>query len=169
MIPPPHRRLLGVTVVVLGLGLTLDLAGAHASVRAVLHFSADGASCGGSQAMTDAVRARLGYDPFVESAPLRVQVQVVRTRRRLSGTIRLARGAEALGQRVLTGRVGACASLMDSLALAISLALDPDALDRPRRPRRDTEPPARLVAVARLAHEAVWAARSRPGDLPPRL
>ena len=147
-------------MVVLVLGLAWGTSVAQGSVRAVLHFAADGASCGGSQAMVEAVRARLGYDPFVAQSALQVRVQVVEATGRLSGTIRLSRAGETLGERALDGRVGACSNLMDSLALAISLALDPDALDRPRRPRRTQEPPARRVAVTRLAHASVWASRA---------
>ena len=50
----------------------------------------------------------------------------------------------------MTASLGECLGLVDSLALAISLALDPDAVERPRLPRRDREDAKQRVGLNRL-------------------
>ena len=123
-------QLLGLAVASVAL-VAVAPADAWAGARATLVFSADGSTCGGSQAMREAVAARLGYDPFRPEAELTVTVEIRAKRSKLDGRIGFARGEESVGERSVAGRLGACPSLMDSLALSISLALDPDAVDLP--------------------------------------
>jgi hypothetical protein len=134
-------------------GLLLLLLSPRQEARAAtaqLSFSSNGASCPGIRSMRTAVRKRLGYDPFEPTADLHVEVVIVRRAGRLVGAARFERSGAGLGEREMTAEVGACPGLVDSLALAISLALDPDAVDRPRLPRRAPETMSQRSGHTRL-------------------
>lgn len=139
---------------------------AHAVATAQLSFSSDGASCPGLRSMRIAVGKRLGYDPFEEVADLRVAVTIMGSAGTLLGVARFERSDVALGQREMTAELGACPGLVDSLALAISLALDPDAVDRPRLPRRPRESMSGGAGQSRLAVATLRRQTSEQAELP---
>jgi hypothetical protein len=89
--------------------------------RAALDYVLSGAKqeCPTRERLIDAVASRLGYDPFQGSETTRrVQVSIEFARGSYTGTLVLE------GQRVL--RSSNCNELVDSLAVAIALGLDPD-------------------------------------------
>lgn len=147
------------------LGLLAGGARADGPARVRLRVAFDeAADCPPVAAFEAAVEARLGYDPRREAAALAAQVGIVRVGRRLEGVIALygARG-ESLGERRVEGRAGRCAALVETLALALSMALDAGAASRrhgQRRPldlaqttatREAIEPSPALAAVPPVA------------------
>ncbi len=104
------------------------------------------ASCPDASALKAAVTQRLGYDPFVPAAPRTVFVEVTDVEGGLHGQMHLVDVQGIIrGVRELRERADHCDELVASLALAISIALDPSAAPAPIAPR-DTvatpEPPA---------------------------
>ncbi|MEZ4269691.1 MAG: hypothetical protein R3F39_25305 [Myxococcota bacterium] len=114
----------------------ISRAAGPARVRLSVGF-AEAARCPPAAVFEAAVVARLGYDPRREAAELSAEVTIRRSGRRLGGVIALfGPGGEAMGERRVAGRAGRCAALVETLALALSMALDADAVSRPHGPRR---------------------------------
>jgi hypothetical protein len=113
------------TLIVLAL---VDDAVAHASPSARLVFSrtAEAASCPDESALRHAVAERVGYDPFFPHAPLTVVAEMSRSGDDLVARVHLVDGdSNALGTRELRSSQRDCAELFRALALAISIAIDP--------------------------------------------
>ena len=127
----------------LSLGTTLTISSAAAAdpaphVRATLTYTVatEAASCPDRGTFVDAVAARLGYDPFVTKGDRSVSVSLVRRGGSFVG--RLGMG----GTKEIDSK--SCAELVDALAMAAALGLDPDAAFRPEPPKPappDPEPP----------------------------
>jgi hypothetical protein len=119
-------------------------AAAALSARLVYLRSGTAETCPDQAALKKAVARRLGYDPFLVAARYTIVAEVsgnggdLRARARL-----LDESGIVLGSRELLGKGTDCAELLASLALAISLTLDPMA------PATDTgpEPPEERVAA----------------------
>jgi hypothetical protein len=103
------------------------------SARLVYSRTAEASSCPDEHGLRQAVARRLGYDPFVaasmntvvaelrgegEGEGLKARVYVIRE------------GNQAGGSRELASPSRDCTELLAAIALAISIAVDPDALDR---------------------------------------
>jgi hypothetical protein len=121
--------------------LLLCLAGASRAAgpaRVGVHTDFDAAAgCPSPAEFEAAVASRLGYDPVRASAQLQAHVSIVRSGRHLVGVVALSGpGGASLGQRQVQGRVGRCGALVETLALALSLALDAEAASRRHAPRR---------------------------------
>src|SRR5438445_535002 len=90
-----------------------------------------GPAAPGTGAVRTAVAARLGYDPFVAVAPNIVFVEIsgeedaFRAKIKLVDDEQLVRGVRELSH---PGKV--CASIIATLALSISIAIDPDSAFR---------------------------------------
>lgn len=150
----------------------------HASVsnaaptsRLVYSRSTDAASCPDEQALRRAVAARIGYDPFFAWATRTIVAGVTRRDGVYLATVELVDEAgTSHGARELRAE-GECTELLDAVALAIAIAIDPQSLTRqpaaapppvpgPAAPeeRRDTVPsmgaPA-TVDAPEPAHPAV--------------
>lgn len=140
-----------VTVLALALGgLWLETSAAAspsaAKVRLSVAREAGAEACPSASALSDAVTARLGRNPFVESAEEQVEVTFHAD---ASGTgsmraeirIRNADGRLA-GERTLSAQAGSsCETLGAAAALAIALHIDPDAaLSKPAQPKPTAEP-----------------------------
>lgn len=80
------------------------------------------------------VGAKLGYDPFAAGAPSSLRVVLRRSGADLSGTLTLASGGAARGERTLHAAGESCDELAASLALAAAVAIDPDAAARGSTP-----------------------------------
>jgi len=107
---------------------------ARASPQARLVYARSGAadSCPDEGALRRAVAARIGYDPFFPFAPRTVVVTLAAERDHLIARIQLVdNDGHAQGERRLDSRSTDCASLFDTVALTISIAIDPQALERP--------------------------------------
>jgi hypothetical protein len=111
---------------------------AHASPQARLVYGRSGAavdSCPDETALRGAVAARIGYDPFFPTAPRTVIVTITPKGDRLVARVQLIDDdGHAQGARELASAQPDCQSLFDTVALTISIAIDPQALARPSPP-----------------------------------
>ncbi len=108
---------------------------------------ADG--CPDAASLKQGIAARLGYNPFVDEAELKVSAVVSRAGTQLRGILRLERDradagpgsspAQAVGQRELTGPASDCRELASAMELAISIAIDPLVTTRPAAAARDPQ------------------------------
>ena len=90
-------------------------------------------ACPDEPSLRAEVSARLGYDPFVPSAPRTLRVVLARDRHRLRGSVRVVEASgQVSGERALEARE--CGELVSSLAVAAAMGIDPFALDRPAPP-----------------------------------
>jgi hypothetical protein len=122
-------------VVGIGVGIVIGaLAGrAEAFPSSRLTFSrGSGAElCPDETELRKAVVARLGYDPFFPWADVTILARITSGQGRLVGTVELLDKAGLVkGSRELTAQPSQCGELISSMALAISIAIDPQSLDR---------------------------------------
>lgn len=98
-------------------------------------------SCPDEKGLSDAVAARLGYEPFQIDAPVAVRVRFTHGTDGWHGTVELrgARGEER-GARTLSSDGTDCNELAEAAALTISILLDPRSGLGPR-PVRPASPP----------------------------
>lgn len=102
-----------------------------AELSQLLYHPALGADCPDEGQLVDAIAARLGYDPFRAEAPRRLEVTIEAQAAGYGARIELADAQGAsLGRRELLP-LPRCAELLEPLALAIALALDPLQLGPP--------------------------------------
>lgn len=135
-------------LVVASFGATLAAnVAARASDRAHarLAYSPDVARCPSDRELRDAVAARLGYDPFEgPSGPRSVDVSVSIQQGpagRIDGSLSI-RGVRE-GHRELSSPRGDCREVVDALAVAIAIGLDPSTLTRSEGGLPPLPPPAR--------------------------
>ncbi len=120
-------------------GWPLATASAAPTSRLVYGRGQGAEQCPDEPALRKAVAARVGYDPFFPWAELTVVASVKREGGRLHGHVELVTKEGVVeGARDLTDPRGDCSELVDSMALAISIALD--TLTPP--PRDGIPPPA---------------------------
>jgi hypothetical protein len=132
---------------------------ASPSARLVYVREGTATSCPDEASLRQAVKARIGYDPFFPWAYTTVVVEIGGEKRSFTATLRLADGTGvSRGARTLSS-VGPCAGLIDTVALAISIALEasvppsagPDdaPAEAPRNPPKPPpEPDPPLVPIA---------------------
>jgi len=90
--------------------------------------SSGAASCPDRSALKSAVSKRLGYDPFFPAARQGIVVEIVAQEGALRAQLRLVdENGMIVGSRELREQAEHCDELVASLALAISIALDPSA------------------------------------------
>lgn len=120
-------------VAALGAGLlALRDAEAAPSARLVYLRNPGAESCPDEQAIRAAVAARLGYDPFFPYAPTTLFAEISKTERGFSARVKLVDDKNTVrGSRELTQAGEACAEIIDTMALSISIAIDPHSLERP--------------------------------------
>ena len=94
-------------------------------VRLVYQVPLEQADCSPQSMLETSIVNRLGYQPFDALAPTTLLASVVVENGVLVGRIALMTGDSGQGLRELKAEVGSCAELVQSLALAISIALDP--------------------------------------------
>jgi hypothetical protein len=120
------------------------------------------ANCPDRAALREAVKRRLGYDPFFPAARQAIVVQITLEADGLLGTMRLLDDEGLIrGTRELRERREHCEELVASLALAVSIALDPSAALQAA-----PEPPAATPESSRAATDA--AAEARASAAPPQ-
>ncbi len=115
----------------------LSLCAAPATV--VLDHQSD-ASCPDAAWLEGNVTARLGYSPFVASAPLTAHTKAQCSSRACTATLVLVQAGQPRRERTLDAAAGQCRDLMESLGLALALALDPQLLTREPPPAQSSEP-----------------------------
>jgi len=83
-------------------------------------------SCPDRDSVREAVKRRLGYDPFFPSSDKTIIVRVVREAGKLRGEVELVdeHGAQA-GKREFSAEQDQCEQLVHAMALSISIAIDP--------------------------------------------
>jgi hypothetical protein len=125
----------------------LTVAGpAFAGERAVLEMTrgAGASECPDERGLSDLVAARLGYEPFVLDAPLRVAVHFARDAGKAlrAEVVLFDAGGAQKGERILTSVRSDCEELASTTALTISIMLDPRAgmAPRPLPPEPPTPP-----------------------------
>ncbi len=148
------------------MGLTLGVgpfAFADASpARLVYERGAGADACPDEAGLRRDVAARLGHDPFVESADRTVSARIVRDGAKLRGTIELLDAAGKVnGARALESKQFDCKELASAMSLAISLALDPLAGAPPK-------PSASVSVTASASASPVVSASASALPPPPR-
>lgn len=121
---------------------------AQAGLSARLVYLRSGAaeSCPDQGALKKAVARRLGYDPFFVAAPYTVVAEIADTDGNLQARARLLDDAGiVLGSREMRSAEADCGELLASLALAISLTLDPMALALETESDASATPPTATV------------------------
>jgi hypothetical protein len=116
-----------VAAVVIGLALLAWSADAHATTTArLVYLRGQGTdTCPDEAALRDAVAARLGYDPFTPFSLDTLFTEVDRDGQSFVARVKLVSHDNTVrGARTLKTS-GACGDLMTTLALTISLAIDP--------------------------------------------
>jgi hypothetical protein len=113
--------------------------------------------CPNEDALRASVTTRLGYDPFFLSAPTTIFVEVLRDGDRFAALVKLIddQGVER-GARHLAATTGDCADLIGTLALTISLVVDPVSLpvspaasdSTAARPATPVDPPTAPTPMA---------------------
>jgi hypothetical protein len=125
------RRVIGLLAGVFGAG-AFCAHPAHAApgdaTRLEYARSARAAECPDRDALKSAVVKRLGYDPFFPAARQTIVVEITDADAGLRAQMRLVDEQGIIrGSRELSDKLENCGELVASLALAISIALDPSA------------------------------------------
>lgn len=83
-------------------------------------------SCPDRNSVREAVKKRLGYDPFFPNSDKTIIARVVRDATKLHGEVELVdeRGTQ-VGKRVFAAPLDQCDQLVHAMALSISIAIDP--------------------------------------------
>lgn len=159
-----RRRGRGCALALVGLTLAASEAAAAPSARLVYLRNPGAESCPDERAVRSAVAARLGYDPFFPYAPTTLFAEVERIEGGYEAHIKLVDGASTvLGSRELRQQGDACGDIIDTMALSISIAIDPDSLTRP-----PGTPPPDAVAPEVAAPPASEPEAPRVAPEPPR-
>ena len=117
--------------------------------------------CPDASAMRRAVTARLGYDPFSDSADSTIAVEIHRSGSELRARVYWrGESGEPRGMRELQSASGSCEELAAAAALAVSIAIDPVAAEA-----TETTAEAPAVAAPETTIEAGPAA-GKPGSMP---
>jgi hypothetical protein len=141
---------------------TASVASPARTARLTYSRNTDASDCPDADAIRAGVVARLGYEPFDDrpnvAANMVVSATVNRVGRALEARIQIA-GADGKGtaERRLVSRQSDCLELASAMELAISIAIDPLAGDRPRPaapappspppPAPPPRPPATVIVV----------------------
>ena len=138
---------------------------ASASARLTYARSPGASSCPDEGALRAAVATRVGYDPFFAWAKRTVVVQVWRDRGRYMARMQIIdEQGLSRGTRELSSNGRDCAELFDTVALAISIAMDQLPKDEPPSPTETA--PAAPVAEATPASLPSPPPPAEPAPLP---
>jgi len=146
----PVRRTCFILSIVVS-ALAGSFATAHAGDRARLQVRRDdgAADCPDERTLSDAVGARLGYEPFTNDAPRLVVVTFRREGSSLRGIVQMKDADGSVkGERTLSSSRGDCEELASVTTLTISILLDPRSGMIPSRPpEREQTPDLPLPAA----------------------
>jgi hypothetical protein len=109
------------------------------AVRLSYERAANVADCPDREAVLDAVRARLGFDPFREPAEINIRASVFRDGKDLCAQILWSDEGARTSERRLASHRADCAELASAMELALSIAIDP--LSIAREPESSTPVP----------------------------
>lgn len=87
-------------------------------------------SCPDQTTVREAVKKRLGYDPFFPSSDKTIVARIVRDANKLRGEVELVdeQGTQA-GKREFSAEPDQCQQLVHAMALSISIAIDPNSAE----------------------------------------
>jgi hypothetical protein len=122
-------------------------AGAATAARLVYTRAPDASSCPDEEALRKAVASRVGYDPFVAIARTTVVAEIARSNGVYVGHVLLIddRGVTR-GRRDLSSNAASCETIFETVALAISIAIDAE--EAPEAPAPSAPSPASPPAPA---------------------
>jgi hypothetical protein len=152
---------------------TAGRAGAAPTARLDYQRASGAEACPDVTELRRAVRERLGYDPFVVEADQTMVATIRPEGPDLRGEVRLVDAAgKVRGSRELRAAAPECAELVSRMALAISIAIDPQSLDRLGAPPNAAAAPSAETEAAPAPAPALAASpapSSRPEPIaPPR-
>jgi hypothetical protein len=128
---PPLPVALALTFALVALGVAREASAQRAAFRLSVERAAGAEPCADEAILRASVRERLGYDPFSDRATHSILLQFQRQNRGYSARLLVASPGRARpAQRRLTSRARACTNLSDAVALAMAIAIDPDAVAR---------------------------------------
>jgi hypothetical protein len=144
------------SIVPMGLGVSTPALAAERARATLVYARRDpeAARCPDEATFRALVGARIGYDPFEDGADLSLSVDFGRAGEELTARVRLGSRANGeRGRRTLRSSEIDCAELSTSVALAVAMALDPEALrsqapasPAPAEPSRPPEPKPSVIA-----------------------
>lgn len=152
------KRIAAIAVLLLGATWAPPAAAdVQARARLVYQTLTGTERCPGEADLRAAVGVRLGYDPFVAEASTEVAVRLEARGRGIVGVLEV-RGTRP-GQREIASPEGDCREVVDALATAIAIGVDPASLSRapnapPPPPPEPAPTPAPVVARPPPAPEA---------------
>jgi len=144
-------------------------AGAEETRRARLEYVVEAGipDCFDAAELKDAVAARLGYVPFSDDAPLSLRARVRRNAAGLTAELKV-KDESGERNRSLGSATRDCQELSRSLALAISVAIDPMSLMRaPASPPTEAPPAPAASETPPVAAPASEAPPATPAAAPP--
>jgi hypothetical protein len=155
--------LLGLAFILGATSARADAASARRGARLTWVRGVSTERCVGRLGLEEDVKARLGYDPFALGEAIAIEGAVTRqtTGYRAELVLRDERG-DVLGTRTLASREQDCRALGEAVAVAITVAIDPDAAGT--RPLRAPETPPveeRVPETASVPAQAPWVEPSR--------
>jgi hypothetical protein len=126
-------------------------------------------ACPDEATLRRAVAARLGEDPFDSRLSRTFRLTIAMAGARLRGVVELVTEGLAEGRRELDAEPGACAELVDAMALAVSLTINPDLVVEVPRELPSPSPPAAPELQPTTEPERRFALpRARPSRDAPR-
>lgn len=143
-------------------------AAASPSARLVYVRNAGTESCPDESAVRSAVAARLGYDPFFPSAAETMFIELSKEKSGYRARVKLVDDkSNVRGTREIAERGASCSGMIDTLALSISIAIDPDSLTRAptSEPAPATEPTPNDTAALPRTAEPVPAMPAAPQEV----
>lgn len=117
------------------------------AVRLTYDRAANVADCPERESVLDAVRARLGFDPFREPAEITIRASVFRDGKELRAQILWSDGVARASERRLASQRADCAELASAMELALSIAIDPLGISRKPELSAPATPAAQIEAV----------------------
>ena len=110
---------------------TSNVSSASPSARLVYLRNAGAEACPDESAVRAAVSSRLGYDPFFPSAAETMFIEISRDKTQYRARVKLVdANNDVRGTREIAEPGSSCSAMIDTLALSISIAIDPDSLTR---------------------------------------
>jgi hypothetical protein len=114
------------------------------TIRFIYERAPNAADCPDKEIVLDAVKARLGFDPFREPPEIVIRASVSRTGDELAATMQLSEQGAQRGERRLVSRRADCSELASAMELELSIAIDPLSISRESPSPR---PPAPITVV----------------------
>ena len=133
------------------------------SVRLVYVRGSGAEQCPAEPAVRAAVSARLGYDPFLDGARENLLVEIQRGARAFRVVVKLiGEDSRPRGVREIAVAGDACSTVIDALALSISLTIDASAPPAPSAAASPPPPPPRATAPPPAQPAAALVATPQP-------